>query len=289
MLRRVSLPITIVSLAISAVAFGQPQDPRESQARKDCLTGKVESGVALLAEMFIETKKPTLIYNQGRCFEQNGRPEEAINRFREYLRLAKNLSNQEKEEAEKHIADCRTLLAEQKPAAAPAPSQPVVPSPAPPVAPSLLPTTPAPLPAPAPVETSSPPPPPATEPSALLGGAPNPPQATAGSNLRLAGVIVGASGIAGLVTGGIFSALVSNAKKKAESNAKDGFYDSSLNSRGKTYETMQWVAYGAGAGLLATGVLMYTLSAQDKTQAATVSLLPSLAPRQGGVLLQGSF
>jgi outer membrane biosynthesis protein TonB len=291
MLRWVSLQITFAMLAFAGVAFGQTQDPREIQARRDCLTGKVEAGVALLAEMFIETKQPTLIYNQGRCYEQNGRAEEAINRFREYLRVAKNLTAKEKEEAEKHIADCRGILAEQKSTAA-APSLPVAPSPPSPAAPPPVQTAlppPSPPPAPAPVATPAAAPTP--EPSALVAAAPTPPPArpSDGNNLRLAGIIVGSTSIVALVTGGIFSTKVFLSKRKAEDNAKAGFYDSSLNSRGKTYETMQWIAYGTGAGLLATGAVIYAIGAQTKSQTTTVSLVPSVAPGQTGLLLQGRY
>jgi len=95
-------------------ALAQQQDPREVQARKDCLTGKVESGVALLAELFAETGNSNFVYNQARCYEQNTRPEQAISRFREYLRVAKDITAAEKADVEKHIEECRALKAEQE-------------------------------------------------------------------------------------------------------------------------------------------------------------------------------
>jgi hypothetical protein len=99
---------------LAAPALGQAKDPREIKARKDCLTGNPDSGVALLVELFEETHDPNYLYNQARCYEQSARAQDAINRFREYLRVAKNITPQEKAEVDKHIEDCRGVLAEQE-------------------------------------------------------------------------------------------------------------------------------------------------------------------------------
>lgn len=256
-----------VTLTCASAAFGQTQDPRVVQARKDCLTGQVESGVALLAEVFVETKNANLVYNQARCYEQNGRAVEAINRFREYLRIAKALTAEERAEVDKHIADCRAMKAEQKDAPAPAPDQPSAP-------PDRAAATGSAPPLPGPPRVSA-----TAEPRQPAGGA----------RLRLAGVVIGGVGVATLVTGGIFSYLVSSAKQEAEDNADKKLYDAGLDSRGHTYETLQWVCYGTGAALVATGVVFYAIGARRRGEARTVSLVPAIAPHQGGVLLQGRF
>lgn len=97
-------------------ALGQDQDVRKMklQAQEDCLSNKTDSGVAILARLYALTGQPNYIYNQGRCYEQAARPDDAINKFREYLRVAKNTSAAERADAEKHIAECRTLKAEQE-------------------------------------------------------------------------------------------------------------------------------------------------------------------------------
>jgi hypothetical protein len=258
MLRLTCLVSWAVTLAFASSALAQ--DSRAAQARKHCLTGNVEAGVALLADLFVETKDVNLIYNQARCYEQNGRADAAILRFREYLRVAKNISPDEKAEVDRHIADCRAMLAEGKPA------EPV------PVPPS---------PAPLPVE------PPGTPLAADTVTTASPPPAS-GSSTRLAGIVVGSAGLAALATGGLFSYLVSSAKQEAEDNADKKIYDSGLQSRGKTYETMQWVCYGTGAALVATGVVLYAVGAR-KAKPAPVAVVPRLAPGQGGLLLEGRF
>jgi hypothetical protein len=110
-----------------------------------------------------------------------------------------------------------------------------------------------------------------------------------GSGLRLAGIVAGSTGIAALATGGVASYLVSRAKQEAEDNADKQIYDSGLQSRGKTYETMQWVCYGTGAALVATSIVLYAVGARKARQAATVAVVPSLAPGHGGLLLAGRF
>lgn len=101
-------------------AFAKPTSPtatnesREKEARKDCLSGKSDAGIAILAELFAETKDTVYVHNQARCFQQATRFDEAIYRFREYLRIAKNLSAEERAEVDKHIAECQAGLVEQE-------------------------------------------------------------------------------------------------------------------------------------------------------------------------------
>jgi hypothetical protein len=99
--------LTIATVLVSAArAQAQPaDDPREIEARAACAAGDAEKGVALLARLFAETGDYTWVYNQGRCYQQNGRAEEALNRFREYLRRAKDLSAEDRSEVEGFISE----------------------------------------------------------------------------------------------------------------------------------------------------------------------------------------
>jgi hypothetical protein len=106
----VALLLPFVIFAQTALA--KSTDPREVQARKDCLTGKVDSGVALLVELFTDTGNPTYIFNQARCYQQNARAADALNTFKEYLRVAKDISPRERTAIDQHMAECRAMLAE---------------------------------------------------------------------------------------------------------------------------------------------------------------------------------
>ena len=72
-------------------------------AKKACLLGEVDKGAEILADLYVDTNDATYIYNQGRCFEQNGKNAQAVLRFKEYLRKAKNLKPDEREATLKKI------------------------------------------------------------------------------------------------------------------------------------------------------------------------------------------
>jgi hypothetical protein len=113
-MRRLAMFVTavlVVGLLPSQRAAGQ--EVSERAARKACMSGNYQRGVEILSDLFINTRDPVHIYNQGRCYEQNGRCAEAINRFREYLRAAKAPTAEEKLDTEKHIRDCQTLSSQQ--------------------------------------------------------------------------------------------------------------------------------------------------------------------------------
>ena len=66
----------------------------------------------LLAQLYTDTNDPNYIFNQARCFQQNSHPDEAISRFREYLRKARNLPAQEREEVQQYIGECEAMKTE---------------------------------------------------------------------------------------------------------------------------------------------------------------------------------
>jgi hypothetical protein len=86
-------------------AWGAPRESQERAARKACLLGDVAKGTEILADLYLDTKDATFIYNQGRCYEQNGQNEQAILRFREYLRTAQQLPAADVAVVQKKIAE----------------------------------------------------------------------------------------------------------------------------------------------------------------------------------------
>lgn len=93
-------------------ASADSTERQERTARTACLAGDYAKGVAILSELFVSTHDAAFIYNQGRCFEQNHRYEDAISRFQEYLSVGKKLTRSEKADAQKHIASCKQQLAQ---------------------------------------------------------------------------------------------------------------------------------------------------------------------------------
>jgi hypothetical protein len=62
------------------------RDAREQEARRECSAGRYQRGVDVLAALYAETSESIYVYNQGRCYEENNRLEQAVARFREYER-----------------------------------------------------------------------------------------------------------------------------------------------------------------------------------------------------------
>ena len=168
--------------AHAAKGSAKSREDAANKARKACLAGDIQTGMTILLDLFVATRDPLWIYNQGRCFEQNGKYAEAISRFEEYLRLTKGSMSQDRESAQEHLADCQDKLAKMTV---------IVP---PPMAPPV----------------STPPPPPQPEPAARMDEVK--PAETAEPRrrvLRIAGITVGAVGVASL-GGGLFFNLLAN-------------------------------------------------------------------------------
>src|ERR1035437_1678316 len=96
------------------VAAAVSKDNRARAAKKACLSGDYAKGVGLLAELYVDTNEPMFIFNQGRCFEQNGRYEDAVTRFREYQRKLVDAGRASDPEADRHVTECSAMLEKQK-------------------------------------------------------------------------------------------------------------------------------------------------------------------------------
>jgi hypothetical protein len=110
--------VTAVGLCLASSPAEAASDEREARAKKACAAGRVDEGVELLAELFTQTGDVNYVYNQGRCYQQNGVADKAVNRFREYLRTATELQPEDRAVVERYIAEL-----EQQRAATPPPRE----------------------------------------------------------------------------------------------------------------------------------------------------------------------
>jgi hypothetical protein len=267
------------------------EESRERAAKKACLAGDVAKGVAILADLYVRTEDPVFIFNQGRCFEQNGRYQDAIVRFREFLQKHQDAGHSSDPGAEQHIAKCQALLDAQGQRERPAPNA----VPAPPAAQPSVAAAPAPLVA-APAPAAAPPAPATASavPSAGAGPAagtvaasPEPGQRArpAGAGLRAAGIAAAAVGVAGVVTG---IALNLKANSIASELETDRPYLRSREDTRRSYETWGWVGYGVGGACLAGGAILYYLG-YSQGRGGEVALLPSVQAGAFGATVQGAF
>ena len=237
-------------------------EAQENLAKKACATGDFRKGVEILADLYVRTDDTTYIYNQGRCYEQNHQWVSAIDRFREYLRKAKDLSAGLKAEVEKHIADCKLFMEEEASRAAPPPPppQPNAPVPPPGPQPTVQIVAPPPTPAPAPVESS-------------------------GSTMRTTGIIVGGVGVATLAT-----AIALNLKANSLADEVNKNHDPATESSQKSYKTGAIMCYGVGGVALVAGTVMYLVGrSKGPSKSAGVALLPTWSPGEAGLSIAGEF
>ena len=245
--------LLLVPLLLGArVAQAESVETKERTARMACLSGDYAKGVAILSELFVDTRNYVYIYNQARCYQQSSRFAEALAHFQEYLRAGKKLSKDEKADAQKHIDECKSLLAGQ-------PSQPPV-----------APPTPAPVAAPQPL-----PPAPAVAPMVAQQSNPRPARES-GSGLRTAGIVTAAVGGAGLIAGVILNLKVNS--MASDIQKVDGYTPGKESDR-KNYESLGWLSYGAGAACVATGAVLYYLGLRAGSAGSTsVALVASWPP-----------
>jgi len=207
-------------MSSAAPARAASRDEKERAAKKACLNGDPVKGVELLTDLYVDSNNPVYLFNQGRCFEQNNLNEEAIVRFREYLRKTPNASAGDRADAEKHIADCEALLAKQRAETIPPASPRVVgiaqPTPAVVVQPQVRPS--------------------------------------AGRGMRVAGIATMATGGAALIAG--FALNLKHNSMLAD--LKDDYSGDTADSA-QTYKTLSQVGYGAGAACLVGGAALYWL------------------------------
>jgi tetratricopeptide (TPR) repeat protein len=266
--------VVVFSLLLlsSRPALGADRRAQEKAARKACLTGNYAKGVAILADLFVETRQAIYIFNQGRCYEQNRRYEDAIAQFEEFVRTADtNSAQNDVAEAEKHIAQCKAKLPQDRidsPPLSPPPPTPVY---TPPAQPARVPAA---------VASES------DEVVSRPEAPPAPGERRWG--LLTAGIVTSAVGAGGIAAGLIFNLKSNDAAKKIETQV--GSYPASSKDE-KNFKTYSWIGYGAGAACMVTGVVLIAVGAVRSSPASStdVAVVPTLGQGQMGAMLRGSF
>jgi tetratricopeptide (TPR) repeat protein len=261
--------------------------------------GRWDEAASEFEKAYAIRSDPTFLFNMAQAYRRKGDAKRAIDLYKNYL--IKAPKSPQRAEVEERIKALQQQLEEAgyavkppppaTPPAAPAPAPiptpapvlapapvpafapaayPTAASPAPPVEPSYAPPAPLPQPAPIYVQTQATPAPPATQP---------------GQGLRIAGIITGAAGLAAVT-----AAIICGAEAKAYSDSieKGTRFDPNIANTGKLFETMEWVSYGVGAVLLATGAVLYGFGAAS-ANSPSVALAPTVLPGGAGVSAQGAF
>jgi len=273
-MRKSSLFTAVILILLAApCARAAGVEAKERAARKACLSGDYIKGVGLLSDLYLDSMDPNYIYNAARCFEQNNHCEEAVSRFREFLRKATKVTPADKAEAERHIAECQALLGQK--AVPMTKTEAALLSPAP--DPATAPPSPVPTavlsPSPAPVAVAS-----TAQPAAMMNS---------GRGLRVAGITCGAFGLASVGTAVYF---YTQAKSYSDKVSGQTAPNPSDESAGKHAQTMQWVFYSVGAAAIASGTVLYMLGWPSADSGKnTAGVAPMLGPGLAGISAQGAF
>jgi len=318
--------LVAVGLATALVALPSPahaDDEAKEQARKHYQKGKQQFDLGKWDEAIVQFEAaytlhadPNFLFNMAQAYRRKGDLQRALDLYKNYLienpkspdrsKIEERIQTLDKEMKRRPTAPTVVKPSEpalvvapvvvpvpaSEPATATAPAakpamEPVavpVPAPAPVSAPSPAPAPP-PEPAPAPVSAPSPAPAPPPVPE-IAQSAPAPETTSPGRDLRVAGIVCGAAGLASIATAVYFyTRAVSLSDKVSGLNASYSDYQA-----GKSAETMQWVFYSVGAGALVAGSVLYYLgwSHSSAGQAAT-GVAPMFGPGLAGLSAQGTF
>jgi tetratricopeptide (TPR) repeat protein len=227
--------MSLVLLASSKVwAQDSKARAREDRARTACAAGRVDEGVEILARLHTEFRHSNYIFNQARCYQQNGQLEQALTRFQEYLRVATEVSPEERARAQRYADEVQAqLAARRKPEPAPA----ATPAPAPP--PTAI------------VETHAP-----ATPVAEPNYSPR---------FRNVSIILGAVAVVGAAGGVVSSLRIRSLEHAVEGAAPASVTAADLNARASEahrFETLQWVGYGLG-GVALLGSIVFAVMGHE--------------------------
>jgi hypothetical protein len=284
---------------------------REAQKQFDL--GMWDAAIVEFSKAYELRPDPNFLYNMAQAYRRGGNARRAIDLYKNYL--IKVPKSPQRAEVEERIQNLQRQLDDEEREAkrtAPPPLAPMV-TPQPtknvsePIAPpELTPTTTAGPSASADAQaTASAPanPAPAAADSPEIAGSgmqPTPamvatkpaqteaktlPAQRSGSRpLRIAGVVAGAAGLAGIAGGILFSVRT---KSLSDSVSNAAQFNSADARSGKRAATLQWVCYGAGGAAVVTGALLYWRGRARTGD--TVSLVPLLTPTHAGLLATGAF
>ena len=102
--------------AMFVLAANRPNtsDSREETARAFFAAAKYQEAIDIYSQLFARYVHPDYIYNIGRCYQNLGDPDKALQSFHEFSRKAKHLDPELRKELAGHIQEMEALKAERE-------------------------------------------------------------------------------------------------------------------------------------------------------------------------------
>ncbi len=310
--------VVLAALAALAAAPARAEDKTASRDHWERGTkfydlGKYDDAIREFEAAYEAKSDPAFLYNLAQSHRLAGHNGDALRFYRTYLRYAPKAPN--RADIEERIKELEKIAAEH-PVPEPVPTAPPPPVP---VETTLPPAGGAPavsappigappvqgLAAPGSPNTPQWPSAPGAPTNAFPGGMPGASEATAPginaqptpqpaprSSRKTMGTVLAISGGGLCVVGAIFGLVARNQSKKVEdAAANNARFDPSVESLGKTTQTLQWVGYGVGFTALAAGLILVATSpaAAEQPEPARVALVPVVSRDRGGALLRVTF
>jgi len=252
----ISIAVALASAAAGGTAGAAEsstlvEDPRPNAALAACASGDVAKGISILGALYAETRNPSYVFNQARCYQKNGQLEPARSSFAEYLRIGTSEPPEDIKRAEGFVKEIDEAIARQQ-ANAP---KPVLVTPVSSVEEGRSRT----------LRVSS----------IVLAGL---------------GVAAIAAGVyLSLKVQSIEDDI--NREFAGEDYVTDVGRLQNQLSDGKSYETWQWVGYGVGVAALAGAATTFILStrASGSPEHAALGVAPALSPDGVGGVLRMRF
>jgi hypothetical protein len=279
---RPTLVAAMTAAVLLATAAAQPavaqSEPDEqallASAERACLEGNQRQGIELLVRLYLSSRHPAYLYNQARCYEQNGEYRQAAGRYREYLRKLDELPTDAERASPRLPVDkvagieARALRLEQLADRAEQPGAP-----------------------------------PASEPTVGDAGAeatlsrpapaPGPASAGAGANWRRAGValmVLGGLGLAGSGTSGL---LATKAERDISEASRRGgqIFDPARYQAGERAARIATIGFVAAPVVALAGGLLYWkgTAVRSRSEQVRIRVLPTFATGGPGALLAVSY
>jgi len=106
--------VALCGTARAADLASPGDDKRPNAALAACASGDVARGIAILGELYAESRNPSFVFNQGRCYQKNNQLEQARGSFAEYLRIGTNEPPEDLQRAQAFVKELDDTLARQR-------------------------------------------------------------------------------------------------------------------------------------------------------------------------------